>query len=131
MKYYDSPNPTRYPFGFGLTYTSFAYTLEQAPDGDRTPLRVTVRNTGACTAYAVPQLYLRRLQGEVTSRVRELCGFEKVLLAPNESKTITLKIPSDSLCQWDLSMHHTRVPGAFEWYLCDMGATELHGKFEI
>jgi beta-glucosidase len=131
MKYYDSPAPTRYPFGFGLTYTHFSYALEQAPDGKNLTVCFTVKNEGTCASYAVPQLYLRRMSGEVTSRIRELCGFEKVCLAPGEAKTVSIAIPEDSLRQWDLSMHHTLVPGKFEWYLGDMGKEDLHGAFEI
>lgn len=131
MKYYDTPSPTKYPFGFGLTYTAFSYRLCHAPDEKDRTVRFTVKNEGTCASYAVPQLYLRRTSGEVTSRIRELCGFEKVCLAPGEAKTVSIPIPEDSLRQWDLSMHHTLVPGAFEWFLCDMGKEELHGAFEI
>ncbi|MDE7260639.1 MAG: glycoside hydrolase family 3 C-terminal domain-containing protein [Oscillospiraceae bacterium] len=137
-RYYDVTRPT-YPFGSGLTYTSFAYTLEDAPsrsdNGEGLAVTATVRNTGGRAAYAVPQLYLHRAQGVVTSRVRALCAFEKVWLEPGEEKSVRLEIPQDSLRQWDAKMRHVLPPGRIEWFVCDGGesALEIHlsGAFEI
>ncbi len=127
MAYYDYSRP-RYGFGAGLSYTSFRYELVAA-GAEQVTFRV--RNTGARPGWAVPQLYLHRTQGVVTSRVRQLCGFHKCLLAPGEDREITLPIPRESLCQWDAAMHLRLVPGRIQWFLCDSGETRLEGEFQV
>lgn len=127
MAYYDRPAP-RYPFGSGLSYTEFAYALEEA-----TAEKVTfrVKNTGSRPGWAVSQLYLHRTQGVVTSRIRQLCGFRKEYLLPGEGKTITLPIPRESLSQWDAAMHQVTPPGKICWFLMDNGETKLEGDFRV
>ena len=127
MAYYDYPRP-RYGFGSGLSYTSFGFELEEASASGVT-LRVT--NTGSRPGWAVPQLYLHRTQGVVTSRIRQLCGFRKVLLQPGETRTVTIPIPEESLYQWDARMRARLVPGKIQWFLCDSGETQLEGEFTV
>ena len=137
-RYYDVTRPT-YPFGSGLTYTSFAYRLAEAPSrwesGEGPAVTVTVRNTGDRAAYAVPQLYLHRTQGVVTSRIRALCAFRKVWLEPGREETVRLEIPRESLCQWDAGMRSVLPPGKIQWFVCDGGEsgleTRLSGAFEV
>ena len=132
MRYCDADRP-RYSFGCGLTYSRFTWELVTPPGGAPEDLRVvfTVRNIGAKRACAVPQLYLHRTQGAVTSRKRALCGFEKVWLDPGEARTVTLAVPRESLCQWDGAMRLVMPPGKIEWYLCDGGETLLEGAFTV
>lgn len=125
--YYNAARP-RYGFGCGLSYTSFAYSL---PEASEKGVRFSVTNTGERYGWAVPQLYLHRTQGVVTSRVRQLCGFYKVLLAPGECRRITIPIPEEALCQWDLEMKLRRIPGRIRWFLCDSGETLLDGEFVL
>lgn len=127
MAYYDRLAP-RYPFGSGLSYTEFAYALEEA-NAQKVTFRV--KNTGSRPGWAVPQLYLHRTQGVVTSRIRQLCGFRKEYLLPGESKTVTLPIPRESLSQWDAAMHQVTPPGKICWFLMDNGETKLEGDFQI
>lgn len=133
-RYCDVSRPA-YSFGCGLTYTSFAYTLEDAPgrsaDGKGLAVTVHIRNTGSRAAYAVPQLYLHRLQGVVTSRIRALCAFEKVWLESGQEKSVRLEIPRETLCQWDAGMRSVLPPGEIEWFVCDGGETFLSGSFTI
>ena len=77
----------------------------------------------------MPQLYLHRAQGVVTSRSRQLCAFEKCLLQPGETRHVTLSIPPESLTQYDMSMRVCTPPGRIEWYLADSGETKLNGEF--
>ena len=133
-RYYDEDRPT-YTFGSGLTYTSFAYALIDAPersgDGKGLAVSFTVRNTGGRAAYAVPQLYLHRTQGVVTSRIRALSAFRKVWLEPGQEETVRLEIPQESLRQWGPDLRSVLPPGRIEWFVCDSGETLLSGTFEI
>ena len=79
----------------------------------------------------MPQLYLHRRQGVVTSRARQLCGFTKVWLAPGEARALTIPIPRESLAQWALQMRHRVLPGRVEWFLCDSGRELLAGEFTL
>lgn len=128
--YYNAQGPT-YTFGFGLSYTSFAYELVEAPTGEKGALTFRVRNRGDRPGWAVPQLYLHRTQGVVTSRIRQLWGFRKVYLQPGEEKIVTIELPEESLCQWDLDMRQRKIPGRIEWFLRDCGETPLEGEFTV
>lgn len=127
MAYYDCPQ-ARYSFGSGLSYTAFSWSLVEA-SREKVTFRVT--NTGARAGWAVPQLYLHRTQGVVTSRIRQLCGFAKCLLEPGQSREMTISIPGDSLCQWDGAMRQVCPPGRICWFLCDSGKTLLEGEFTV
>lgn len=131
---YCDVQPPAYTFGCGLSYTSFAYTLVKAPDltpgGGKLAVTAEVRNLGPRTGCAVPQLYLHRIQGVVTSRVRELCAFEKIRLDPGQSRRVRLEIPRNSMGQWDAQMRRVCPPGKIEWSLWDQGEAQLSGCFE-
>ncbi len=128
--YYNAGRP-RYGFGAGLSYTSFHYDLLTAPEGDARNLTFLITNTGDRPGWAVPQLYIHRTQGVVTSRIRQLCGFQKVLLQPGESRELTLTVPEESLQQWDASMKLCLPGGKIQWFLCDQGQTLHHGEFTV
>ena len=130
MRYYDAPRP-RYPFGWGLTYTRFAYALASAPEEGDLSLAFTVRNAGERIACAVPQLYLHRSQGAATSRVRALCAFSKTELAPGQEKALRLDIPRESLTQWDARGRTILPPGKIQWFLRDGGEDLLQGEFFV
>lgn len=127
MAYYDALQP-QFSFGCGLSYTCFAYSLLSA---DSRQVAFSLTNTGARGGWAVPQLYLHRLQGVATSRIRQLCGFTKVWLEAGESKRLTIAIPAESLGQWDSAMRFQLVPGEIAWYLCDSGQEFLRGSFQV
>lgn len=133
MDYYDARERPRFSFGSGLTYTTFAYRLLEAPadakaeNVDALTVSISITNTGLRAASAVPQLYLHRTQGVVTSRIRALCDFQKLRLAPGETQTVTLSIPRESLCQWDSQMRQRVPPGKIQWFLGDCGETYLSG----
>lgn len=125
--YYNADRP-KYRFGSGLGYTEFSYRLTHA---DRESVSFCVENVGNRAGWAVPQLYLHRTQGIVTSRIRQLCGFTKCQLQPGETANITLSIPEDALMQWDSSMTARCVPGKIEWFVADNGADKLEGTFRV
>ncbi len=115
---FDDISPL-YPFGFGLSYTTFVFSnarLEKAKIRRResTRLLVEVKNTGQRAGTETVQLYLRDLVSSVTRPVKELKRFEKVWLQPGETKTVALDITFDSLVFYDLNMEYTVEPGEFE-----------------
>ncbi len=131
MAYYDGSAKPAFGFGSGLSYTSFAFAPVAEPTREDRNLTVTVTNTGSRPGYAVPQLYIHRTQGIVTSRVRQLCGFTKLYLNPGESREVTIAIPEESLRQFDYAMKPVLLPGKIEWFLCDSGETKLDGNFVL
>lgn len=124
----------RSPLAAGLTYTTFSYCLLAAPADaeaekvETLTVSASITNTGLRAASAVPQLYLHRAQGVVTSRVRALCDFQKLCLAPGETQTVTLSIPREALSQWDSQMRQRVLPGKIQWFLGDCGETYLSGE---
>lgn len=127
--YYHKPTARRgyafaqaaplYPFGYGLSYSSFEISepvlsaTEIAPDGE-TSVSVTVTNTGAVKADEVVQLYIRDTISSVTRPVMELKGFQRVSLDPGASQTVTLPITPEALRFYNLNMERVVEPGEFE-----------------
>ena len=135
-KYLDIPNEPLYPFGFGLTYTSFVYspvTLDQTAlrAGETLHASVRVTNTGKRAGIETVQLYIRDVVGSVTRPLRELKGFRKVALEPGASQEITFEITEDMLRFLDIHMNFTSEPGAFEVYIGPDSTTENKGTFTL
>ncbi len=103
-----------YPFGHGLSYTRFVYTALRT-DADTLPADGTIRvivditNTGERTGEEVVQLYVRHLGSRVERPRRELQGFQRVSVAPGETKTVTMPLAASQLAYWDTSSHHFTV----------------------
>ncbi len=121
-RYIDSPNDPLFPFGYGLSYTTFEYsdiTLssnELLQNGEIT-VKVTVKNTGKFDGEEVVQCYVRDLVGSVTRPVKELKGFEKVMIKAGESKEITFKITPDMLAFHRLDMTYGTEPGDYKLFI--------------
>lgn len=117
--YLDVDNDPLYPFGYGLSYTTFQYsniTLNvpvMEKDGSVTA-SVTITNTGKYDGAEVVQLYIRDLVGNITRPVKELKGFEKVFIKAGESKTISFKITSELLSFYDYDLNYVAEPGDFD-----------------
>ena len=98
-----------YPFGYGLSYTTFAFSnLNVQPTvkvGDSVTVSFDMTNTGRVAGADVAQLYVSEPSAPVTRPERELKGFEKVLLAPGERRTVTLKLDARSFSYWDVATH--------------------------
>jgi beta-glucosidase len=114
---FDDVSPL-YPFGFGLSYTTFTVSnvrLEKTriARGESTVVRADVTNTGRRTGAEVVQMYIRDRVSSVTRPLKELRGFQKVSLAPGEKTTVALDITSESLAFYDVDMQYVVEPGEF------------------
>lgn len=98
-RYYSTyGTPVKYPFGYGLSYTSFVYSnMKVHPDGDVINVTVDIKNVGDEYGATVAELFVHAPETNVVKPVRELRGFEKVYLEAGERTTITMQIPLDSL----------------------------------
>jgi beta-glucosidase len=116
--YVDGTGMALFPFGFGLSYTSFEYsplTLSDttiAADGSAT-VRVRVKNTGRRTGDEVVQLYVRDVLASVARPVMQLAGFTRVRLQPNEEREVRFRITRDQLKMLDADMRWVVEPGVF------------------
>ena len=117
--YLDVSNDALYPFGYGLSYTSFSYSdvkiSNASPKGNQTiTASITLTNTGAVTGKEVVQLYIRDVVGSVTRPVKELKGFQKVELKAGESKTISFNISPNDLKFYNYDLKYDWEPGEFQ-----------------
>lgn len=117
--YLDVDNDALYPFGYGLSYTTFRFsdiTLNRSSIGMDNELvaSVTVTNTGDRAGSEVVQLYIRDLVGSVTRPVKELKGFEKIYLQPNESRTVRFTIAPEMLKFYNADLKFVTEPGDFD-----------------
>jgi beta-glucosidase len=116
--YLDLTGQPLFPFGFGLGYTDFEYSalsIEPATIsvGDSAVVRLSVRNTGARAGDEVVQLYLRDVLASLARPVQELAGFERIQLAPGESRDVAFTIRPEQLTMLDAELRPVIEPGAF------------------
>ena len=135
-KYLDIPNEPLYPFGYGLTYTSFAYSgvsldSDVLHTGEALCASVEVTNTGARTGTETVQLYLRDIAGSVARPVRELKGFCKITLAPGERQRVTFSVTEEMLRFYNIEMEYGSEPGQFALFIGPDSATENSAVFTL
>jgi beta-glucosidase len=135
-KYLDIPNTPLYPFGFGLSYTTFAYRDLKVANAKLHPtdtlvVRVTVANTGSRAGTDVAQLYVHDDVGSVTRPLRQLKGFHRVELAAGATKTVEFRVPVQQLGLWNQAMRYVVEPGTFHLYAGSSSTAELVGTFEV
>lgn len=135
-RYLDTPNTPLYPFGYGLSYTSFTYspvTLDKAKvrPGEKLTASVTVTNSGARDGEEVVQLYVRDLVGSVTRPVKELKGFEKISLKKGEKRTVRFTLTDADLAFTRQDMSWGSEPGQFKLWVGPSSATGSEGAFEL
>ncbi len=134
-KYLDVPVTPRYPFGYGLSYTTFAYSnlklsAARARASDTITATVTVTNSGSREGTEVVQLYVRDEVGSVSRPVRELKAFRRVALRPAESRTVELRIALRDLWFYGLDMKPVVEPGTFRVFVGANSAEGLEATFE-
>ena len=117
--YLDVPNDPLFPFGYGLSYTTFEYSLMTLSSNTMTrggsiTATVTVTNTGSRAGDEVVQFYIRDMVGSIARPVQELKGFERISLQPGESRTVTFNINADMLKFYNKDLELVCEPGDFE-----------------
>lgn len=135
-KYLDIPNTPLYPFGYGLSYTYFTYSnlklnKPQYTMDEQIDVTVTVTNSGDMKGEEVVQLYIRDLVGSVTRPVKELKAFEKIALAPGESKQVNFTLSKDDLAFYTRNMEFKAEPGDFKVFVGTNSEDCLEADFKL
>src|SRR5881398_1468347 len=135
-KYTDLPSSPLFPFGHGLSYTSFEYkelklSAPTITPGGTLKVSATVTNTGAREGAEVAQLYVHDGVGTVTRPVRALAGFRRVSLKPGESRNVEFELTSKELGLYDQRMKFAVEPGKFRVYVGGSSVGGLEGEFEV
>jgi len=134
-KYLDGSNDPLYPFGYGLSYTRFAYSepkldRDRMTAGEEIRLSVTVTNIGTVVGEEIVQLYIQDCYGSIVRPVKELKGFRRVCLAPGESREIEFTIAVADLTFWTPGAGYVAEPGQFVAYVGgssrDVQSVEFH-----
>ncbi|KRL41810.1 glycoside hydrolase family 3 C-terminal domain-containing protein [Liquorilactobacillus nagelii] len=114
-RYYTSKKqPVLFPFGHGLSYTSFAYSnlildQEQIDDTDRLTVNVDITNTGKVAGKEVVELYVASEKGKIIRPVIELKAFQKILLQPGETQTVSFELDKKAFAYWETKLHDWHV----------------------
>ncbi len=121
-RYLDISNDPLYPFGFGLSYTTFTYgdvklNSNTIKPGQLLQVSTTVTNTGKYDGTEIVQLYTRQMVGSVTRPVEELKNFKKIFLKAGESQVVNFTISSADLRFYDINMKYTYEPGDFKVFI--------------
>ncbi len=135
-KYLDLPLTPLYPFGFGLSYTTFEYndfklSTNKITNEDSIIVSVKVKNTGNYDGEEVVQLYVQDLVGSVTRPVKELKGFEKIMLKRGEEKTVDFTIHEKDLRFTAADMKFKSEPGLFKVFVGTNSVDLKESQFEL
>ena len=134
--YIDALLSPLFPFGHGLSYTTFGYanlrvSRDSIRGGDPLTVTVDVTNTGSRVGTEVAQLYLRDDAATVTRPVRELRGFRRVTLQPGQTQTLRFELRSADLALYDRDMRRVVEPGTFTLWAGGSSAATLQAKFTV
>jgi beta-glucosidase len=135
-RYLDVENAPLFPFGFGLSYTTFSYSnlkldKQKLTSGGTLYISFTLTNTGNFDGTEVTQLYTRDLVGSITRPVKELKGFQKVFLKKGESKTINFTLTPADLAFYNSDLKLQAEPGDFKVFVGTNSSTGLEASFEL
>ena len=135
--YIDIPKEPLYPFGYGLSYTEYAYSpvkLDQKVLDSQTDVihaSVRVKNTGNMEGREAVQMYIQDVKGSVSRPVRQLKGFQKISLAPGEEKEVCFEIREEMLRFWTIDMEYRSEPGRFRVWIGTDSRTENGEEFYL
>lgn len=135
-KYLDIPNDPLFPFGFGLSYTTFSYgeltaSSDQLTKESSIEVKVTVTNTGSYAGEEVVQLYVRDISGEVVRPMKELKGFKKIKLAVGESQEVTFTITEEQLRYHHSDLSFSSDKGQFALFVGSNSRDVAERRFRL
>ncbi|MCL4271127.1 MAG: beta-glucosidase BglX [Anaerolineales bacterium] len=136
-RYWDGLPTPLYPFGFGLSYTTFEFSnlkvsAEKIKVGASLTVSVDVTNTGKVAGDEVAQLYIHQKYGTDTRPIRELKGFERITLQPGEKKTVTFTLGANELTYWSSNAGKwIQDPASFDLWAGSDSQASLHAEFEV
>ncbi len=135
-RYFDEANGPLYPFGYGLSYTTFKVSdvKMSAPTltrGGSVDASVEVTNTGKREGATVIQMYVQDVTASMSRPVKQLRGFKKVNLKPGETQTVSFPIDVDALKFWNQRMKYDAEPGKFNVFIGVDSARVNQGEFEL
>lgn len=134
--YLDAGFDPLFPFGFGLSYSSFEYSNLQLSTtvmtvNDSLTAKATIKNTSDVDGYEVVQLYVRDLVGSIARPVKELKGFQKIFLKAGESKTVAFHLKASELAFYGLDLTKKTESGDFDIWIGESSEKGLKGKFSV
>jgi beta-glucosidase len=135
-RYWDLPTSPLYPFGYGLSYTTFSFdhlqVTSSAKVGDLIEVSADVTNTGKRSGDAVVQLYIHQRAGSASRPVRQLKGFERIALEAGEKRTVQFKLGKDELQFWSPTLKKWVVePEQFDVWIGENSAASMHAEFRL
>jgi beta-glucosidase len=136
-RYWNEKSVPLYPFGYGLSYTTFAFSnlkvnQPEIKIGNNLEVTVDVKNTGSRNGDEVVQLYVHQQAGSASRPVRELKGFERITLAPGETKTVRFKLGPDELRYWNAGVRSwVQEAETFDVWAGNDSTATLHSTFKV
>jgi beta-glucosidase len=136
-RYWDINSKPLYPFGYGLSYSTFKFANLQLSKsslgvGDATEVSVNVTNTGSVAGDAVAQIYIHQRYGSASRPVRQLKGFERIALQPGETKTLKFPLGKDELKYWNPQTKEWIVePSEFDVWAGEDSKASLHADLKV
>jgi beta-glucosidase len=135
-RYRDIPNDPLYPFGYGLSYTSFDYSglqlsAKEMNKSGRLQVSVTVKNTGTYDGEEVVQLYIREMTASIVRPVKELKGFQKIILKAGESRTVNFTLSGKNLSFFDGDGNVKLEAGAFKVFVGGDSKKTMEASFDL
>lgn len=136
-RYWDGSSAPLYPFGYGLSYTTFKLddlklAAPSVKSGSSLMVSVDVQNTGSVAGDEVVQLYTHQRSGSASRPVRELKGFRRITLKPGEKQTVTLQLDTHDLGFWSSQTRHWSIePGLFDLWVGTSSTATDHATFTV
>ena len=134
--YIDTGYKPQFPFGFGLSYTTFAYSDIRISNktikmGDEFVVSATITNTGNMEGDEIVQLYTHDISASITPPVKELKGFQRITLKPGQSKIVEFKLHTDDLAFYNQEMKEVTEPGKFQFWIAPNSVSGSPTEFEV